>query len=369
MDKTLRILLIAAIPILFVSINSCSLINYFSGYVKSWESKAPGRDTMANGMNRFVGSVRAARGNPDAHCLLGDFHQGRGRHREAIEEFNKALRIDPLFVKALNGIAISLDQMGEHERAQERYQAALAIKPDLDYLYNNLGYSFLLQERYEEAAAAFEKANDLAGGQVGRIRNNLALANSALGKVDPAAVPAAPKHQALIEYAAANHLLKNGGYEEARDHYGKALTLDPDLRGARKGTEVATLLADVKRYMDRESSLATAGQDRPVVLGRDGIEISNGNGMSGMAKEVSSFLKKQGFNVVRLTNADHYRYAKASVYYRGDAELTAQQIKGAIPGITQMKKVGGFDRDGVRVRVLVGRDLAGERKTFQEGEN
>ena len=174
-------------------------------------------------------------------------------------EFNKAIGIDPLFVKAYNGIAVSLDQMGEHERAQEYYQAALAIKPDLDYLYNNLGYSFLLQERYEEAAAAFEKANALAGGQVSRIRNNLALANSALGKVDPAAVPAAPKHQALIEYAAANHLLKNGGFEEARDHYGKALTLDPDLRGARKGAEVATLLADVKRYMDHEASRAPAG--------------------------------------------------------------------------------------------------------------
>jgi tetratricopeptide (TPR) repeat protein len=369
MSRMTRLILIAAVAIMFVSVNSCSVVNYFSGYVKSWESKAPGRDTLANGMNRFVGSVRASQGNPDAHYLLGDYHQGRGRHREAIEEFNKAIRIDPLYVKAFNGIAVSLDQTGEHERAQEYYQAALAIKPELDYLYNNLGYSFLLQERYEEAAAAFEKADALAGGQTSRIRNNLALANSALGKVDPATVPDNPRHQALVEYTAANHLLKNGGFEEARDHYVKALTLDPDLRGARKGTEVATLLADVKQYVDRESSRTTAGQDSPVILGGDGIEISNGNGVSGMAKEVGGFLKKQGFNVVRLTNADHYQYAKASVYYRGDAEITALQIKGAIPGITQMKKVGGFDRDGVKVRVLVGRDLAGERNTFKEGEN
>ena len=369
MSRMTRLILTAAVALVFVSVNSCSVVNYFSGYVKSWESKAPGRDNLATGMNRFVGSVRAARGNPDAHYLLGDFHQGRGRQREAITEFNKAIGIDPMFVKAYNGIAVSLDQMGEHERAQEYYQAALAIKPDLDYLHNNLGYSFLLQERYEEAAAAFEKADSLAGGQVGRIRNNLALANSALGKGGPDSVAAAPKHQALIEYAAANHLLKNGGFEEARDHYRKALSLDPDLKAARKGTEVATLLADVKRYMDREGSRAAAEQDRPVVLGRDGIEISNGNGVSGMAKEVGGFLKKQGFNVVRLTNADHFQYSKASVYYRGDAELTALQVKRAIPGITQMKKVGGFDRDGVKVRVLVGRDLTGEKNTFNEGEN
>ncbi len=95
MSRMTRLILIAAVAIVFVSVNSCSVVNYFSGYVKSWESKAPGRDNLASGMNRFVGSVRASRGNPDAHYLLGDYHQGRGRHREAIEEFNKAIRIDP----------------------------------------------------------------------------------------------------------------------------------------------------------------------------------------------------------------------------------------------------------------------------------
>ena len=85
MSRITRFILIAAVAVVFVSVNSCSVVNYFSGYVKSWESKAPGRDNLANSMNRFVGSVRAARGNPDAHYLLGDFHQGRGRHREAID--------------------------------------------------------------------------------------------------------------------------------------------------------------------------------------------------------------------------------------------------------------------------------------------
>jgi hypothetical protein len=84
---------------------------------------------------------------------------------------------------------------------------------------------------------------------------------------------------------------------------------------------------------------------------------------------VGSFLKKQGFNIVRVTNADHYRYEKAVVYYRGDAEWTARQILETIPGIREMKKVGGFDRDSIQVRIIVGKDLAADRKTFQEGEN
>lgn len=368
MEKTLRVITIAAIALLFVSVNSCSLINYFSGYVKSWESKAPGRATLGDGMERFIGSVRAPLGNPDAHYLLGDYYQGRGRHRDAIEEFNKAIRSDPRFVRAYNGIAVSLDQMGEHERALEYFQAALQIQPDLDYLYNNMGYSFLLQERYEEAAEAFEKASALSGGKISRIKNNLALARSAIGQGDHAEVPENPKHQALVEFTAANLRLKSGSFEEARGHYGRALALDPDLRGARKGTEVASLLSDVKRYMDGEGSIVVDGQDRLAIIGRDGVEVSNGNGVRHMAKDVGAFLTKQGFKVVRLTNADHFRHARASVYYRGDAEFTALRVKGAIPGITQMKKVGTFDRDNIQVKVLVGQDLAGERKTFKEGE-
>ena len=140
MNKIARMILIAAAALLFMSVNSCSLINYFSGYVKSWESQAPGRATLGDGLDHFMGSVRAPLGNPDAHYLLGDYYQGRGRHREAIEEFNKAIRIDPRYVRAYNGIAVSLDQMGEHERALEQFQAALTIRPDLDYLYNNMGY-------------------------------------------------------------------------------------------------------------------------------------------------------------------------------------------------------------------------------------
>jgi tetratricopeptide (TPR) repeat protein len=271
-------------------------------------------------------------------------------------------------VRAYNGIAVSLDQIGEHERALEHFQAALQIRPDLDYLYNNMGYSLLLQERYEEAAEAFEKASALSGGKISRITNNLALARSALGKGDPAEVPNNPKHQALVEFTAANLRLKSGSFEEAREHYSRALALDPDLRGARKGTEVASLLSDVKRYMDGEGSVVVDGQDRLAIIGRDGVEVSNGNGARHMAKDVGNFLKRQGFNVVRLTNAEHFRHARASVYYRGDAEFTALRVKGAIPGITQMKKVGGFDRDNVQVKVLVGQDLTGERKTFKEGE-
>jgi tetratricopeptide (TPR) repeat protein len=367
MSRMTRTILIAVVAIVFVSVNSCSVVNYFSGYLKSGESKATGGDSLANSMNRFVASVRGTGGNPDAHCLLGDYYQGRGRHREAIEEYSKSIRIDPLFVKAYNGIAISLDQTGEHERAVEYYEAALAIKPDLDYLHNNLGYSLLLQGRYEEAAVAFEKANTLAGGQVSRIRNNLALANSAIGKGEPTSVPADPQHQALIEYTAGNLRMKDGSFEEARGHYQKALTLTPEMRVARKGEEVAVLLAKVKQSLNEEASLVLTEQNVPAILGRDGVEISNGNGVPGMAKDVGGFLKQQGFKVVRLTNADHFKYEKASVYYRGDAEITALRIKGAIPGITQMKKVGGFDRDNVQVKVIVGKDLATERNTFNQG--
>ena len=295
MDKTLRILMIAAIALLFVSVNSCSLINYFSGYVKSWESKAPGRATLGDGMDRFVGSVRAPLGNPDAHYLLGDFYQGRGRHRDAIEEFNKAIRIDPRFVRAYNGIAVSLDQMGEHERAQEYYQAALQIQPDLDYLYNNMGYSFLLQERYEEAAGGLRKGQHALRG-----KDQPHPKQPGPGQQRPR--ERRPRRGARQPEAPGPHRVHGGkpAAEERRLRGGsRALQQGPrpgprSARGAQGDGGGDPACRREALHGRGRDPLVVDGQDRLAVIGRDGVEISNGNGVRHMAKDVGAFLKKAG---------------------------------------------------------------------------
>jgi len=44
------------------------------------------------------------------------------------------------------------------------------------------------------------------------------------------------------------------------------------------------------------------------------VEICNANGVRQMAKEVGSYLKNRGYNVVRLTNAGKKIYPRARIY-------------------------------------------------------
>jgi Flp pilus assembly protein TadD len=123
----------------------------------------------------FGQSIRAARGNPESHYLLARYYQERGRHKEAIEELEKTISIDPAYVKAYNRIGISYDKLGYFSRAFDYYKNALALNPELDYVLNNLGYSYILQERYDEAVKFLKKAVDLKKNNK-LYRNNLGLA-------------------------------------------------------------------------------------------------------------------------------------------------------------------------------------------------
>jgi Tfp pilus assembly protein PilF len=78
-------------------------------------------------MVQFFSQVRPSQGNPDSHYLLGCYYQERGSHREAIEEFQKVLLIDPNYVKAYNGMGISYDLSKASSKATEVYQKALKI--------------------------------------------------------------------------------------------------------------------------------------------------------------------------------------------------------------------------------------------------
>ena len=69
---------------------------------------------------------------------------------------------------------------------------------------------------------------------------------------------------------------------------------------------------------------------------RVGIEISNGNGVNRMARKVGDYLKTQGHEVRRLTNAKNFNYGKSKVFYQEGHSQEARHIAdhhGVGPGI------------------------------------
>jgi tetratricopeptide (TPR) repeat protein len=368
---------------------------------------------LQKNMVQFFSQVRPSQGNPDSHYLLGCYYQERGRHREAIEEFQKVLLIDPNYVKAYNGMGVSYDLSRDSSKATEVYQKALKINPKLDYVLNNLGYCYLLQGHNDEAISAFEKAIVLNHREA-RYHNNLGLAFAQRDQLELAFsefVKAGDESEA--HYNIARLYYEKGRYHEAREHYAKALGLNPQSTMARTGAEVVNALArifqpssqdagsealvepesptiDFERIqtycraqiaahilrtanLEREETLLSSQQGErrkltSTTIKETGIEISNGNGVNRMARRVGNYLKERGLSVVRLTNANHFRHRETKIFYREGYDEAAEHIGEQMPLFpgTEVKKL---DRAYVKVKVLIGKDLVPYNKMFKEGRS
>jgi len=63
--------------------------------------------------------------------------------------------------------------------------------------------------------------------------------------------------------------------------------------------------------------------DGNIALNQDPIKISvwNGRGITGLANEFAEFLKREGFDVVEVTNADRFDFERSIIIDRGRRDL------------------------------------------------
>lgn len=116
------------------------------------------------------------------------------------------------------------------------------------------------------------------------------------------------------------------------------------------------------RVVIRDGQLITPDRAAQTVMQALRVEVSNGNGVDGMAARVRSILKERsgllasGGDVVRLTNADSFSYQATVVYYRRGQADAVSQLLHSLP--LQNLRVEESDQlaPGVDVRVLLGRD-------------
>jgi tetratricopeptide (TPR) repeat protein len=346
----------------------CASFHRTVDYFKTWGEKESAQRPSDKDIHQFASKIRIHRGNPDSHYLLACYYQQRGRHAEAIEEFNKTIFMDPRHVKAHNGKGVSYDRLGQFQKAAESYRAALKIDPALDYVYNNLGYSYLLQENYDAAVVAFSKAVQL-NGKNSRIRNNLGMAYAMKGEFKLAM----REFEQAGDRLAAHYLMARihydrGLFERAKAQYAEALNLNPDFAEARKGLEASEAMAGITRAAGARAVADAAGKaaitegnqkmNAPKALPiRDaGIEISNGSGVNRMARDMGDYLKERGFNVVRLTNADHFNYADGSIFCRKGYCDRAYEIAMWLPGVQDIRETERLDRERVKIKILIGKN-------------
>lgn len=142
--------------LLVLSLGGCATMKNSTGFFGALNL---GKAWSEHKLKAFFSKVRPARGNPEAHYLLARYYQDRGKHVEAIAEFEKVLAIEPGHARALNAMGVSYDHLKDFTRAFDCYQAALILDPDsANVYYNNMGQSLLLQGKFIPSIQAFKMA-------------------------------------------------------------------------------------------------------------------------------------------------------------------------------------------------------------------
>ncbi|MDZ4834812.1 MAG: tetratricopeptide repeat protein [Candidatus Melainabacteria bacterium] len=92
---------------------------------------------------------------------MGNALQKLERYEEAIDAFEKALKIDPTMCDAWINRGRILDDLGHHAEAIRSYDVSLDIDPNDSMAWTNRGNSFRGLENYKEALASYANALQL----------------------------------------------------------------------------------------------------------------------------------------------------------------------------------------------------------------
>lgn len=90
---------------------------------------------------------------------------GQGETKRAVEFFDKALAIDPMYSPAWNDKGIALMELKDYKGALECFDKVMNIDPVNSMPIYNMGYALLISEEYEKSVAAFDLFLDRYSGK------------------------------------------------------------------------------------------------------------------------------------------------------------------------------------------------------------
>ena len=362
-------------------------------------------------VNKFLSSVRKIDGEAEAKYRMARYFQNKNKHKIAIEELKEVILIDPFFLKAYNALGVSYDKLREFKNAIHFYKLAIKIDPNLDYVYNNLGFSYLLRGDYDRAIDIFHKAIKLDEKNK-RFRNNLGLAYAKKGEYEQALA----QLRITGDEASANHKLvqifyKEGKYELAGKYNALSsqtkvsshtapssvssdgiekdpqpeMLQEPIIHESRTPQKQDEVTAELKR-MDFDTKSTQINYSETISVSENQlsstenseevneisnkknriskdytvefeIEISNGNGVDGMARRLGNYLIKKGFRVTRLKNASCFNHETTKIFYYANHLRDVSRLLEEIPVQFDTENVIQLKHADNRIKILLGKDM------------
>ena len=313
----------------------------------------------------------------DAFYKLGRYHDGAMAWDKSIEAYRTAIAIDPRNVEAHNALGVALARSGRYEDAEATLRQAVAMAPDLAHLRSNLGFLLMLVGKSDEAVRELQAAvrKDSSNATAFRnLRDAMARSDFGLGVGDAARAAAPVSAEAPVATAepAPTTVLPvaAASVEPAQTPAAAALQTTISVPPPITVADVPGPLPQSVRMpmplqvavMPAPHSTVVASSDLPAPAAQvlreelaSRLEVSNGNGVTGMAARVGRWLATQGVDTNRLTNQRPFVQQTTVIQYRSGHELAAQRVARSLPAAAHASTapISGLRSD---VRLVLGHD-------------
>jgi arylsulfatase A-like enzyme/Tfp pilus assembly protein PilF len=120
-------------------------------------------------LNAFNEALSLDQNNPIVLNNIGSLYlsmhlrdKDAGDLEKAVENLNAAIRLDPRYASALNGLGTALKIRGDIAGAVKAWEKAVELKPDFGYPLYNLGLAYLTMENKPEALGYFLRYKEKA---------------------------------------------------------------------------------------------------------------------------------------------------------------------------------------------------------------
>ena len=125
------------------------------------------KESIDKATDEYLAALMARPDNWDAHYNLGNYYLGQKRPKEALVEYDEAVKREPQAILALVNAAMAHARLGETQKAEDQLNKALAINPDSAVARYNMGLIKAEQGNLPAAEqnlkAAFKADPQLAG--------------------------------------------------------------------------------------------------------------------------------------------------------------------------------------------------------------
>lgn len=311
-------------------------------------------------------SVAGASGSAASMYQLGRYYQGQNRYDQAIDAYKKSLAADSSFAEAHNGLGVVYSKTGRYDEAVAEFMDALQQSPQAAHIHNNLGYTHYLQGHYDESIQALKQALVLDPNNE-RALKNLNLAYEKAGVSDQAVqtVPdAADMGPASVKARIEADEAKTQDSWELKAADNKIAGRESSgliIRASDARMEVVQIAPAVYQLQRHETAKSLKLDTQ--LSQKTGIEVSNGNGVLGMAKKVGVYLRQSGYPASRYTNQKPFTVMKTQVQYRAGYQIAAKELQAKIPGQPRLVQRNDL-REGINLKLVLGKDLVDDQAFF-----